>query len=140
MHEEISIHPEKHISTKAQRAQNLLEEVGLELEKRDICFEKTVHVSHDVHGFYRFKQQQDLVVHLQAYPGLSNKAVVMLTGRIMSYERMMAIRSRDCAPSKGNEHEAVVSDMNGLPSGSRHDWDAQQIVDLIVTDLKRMLQ
>jgi len=68
---------------------------------------------HDVHGFYRVNNE--LVVHIQGYPGMSKEDEMFVSMRLRDYQKMMQIRAIGRV-SVGNEHEA------NLPADLEIEW------------------
>ncbi len=90
--------------------------------------------THDVHAFYHLHQNVHpraisiggMVLHVQAYPGLSDEEGMQFSARYMDLEARDAAR-RDGA-TVGNEHQAVVG-MAATPD--RVIWDPVQLATLL---------
>ncbi len=87
----------------------LLREVGRGFERSGLVSSFEIFKEHDIHAFYRLSRDQDRVVHVQGYPGMSTESEARVFARLMDYNKMMEIR-RAGGVSIGNEHLAVVQD------------------------------
>lgn len=101
-----------------------------------------VEEAHDVHGYYSLtgnhlpktiggKAVNGLVVHLQAYPGLSSESQLVFMGRFMDAEQLALLRKQE-GIGLGNEHLAVVGNIRrDGPLQDQLPWHAASLVDLI---------
>src|SRR3989344_8109799 len=69
---------------------------------------------HDIHMYIYPKSDYGKIVHVQGYPGMSNKEEARVYGRVMDYGKFNAIRMSK-RESIGNEHDAVLPEMGVLP-------------------------
>jgi len=85
------------------------------------------HERHDIHTFLSIAGNEDQGVHIQAYPGMSSPDEARVWARLMSSERMMALR-RSGTPqgfdiSPGNEHDAVIKNFPNFEIGVMIPYD-----------------
>jgi len=71
---------------------------------------------HDIHAFYRLRPRSDQMLHVQAYPSMSNDLRLSIMARLMDYRRAMEIRAMGRSSiSPGNEHDAVIRRLKNFP-------------------------
>ena len=68
-------------------------------------FGTSIHPDKDIHAFYRLSKDPSKVIHVQAYPEMSNEIEARVFARMMNYENMVLTRKYK---SVGNENEAVI--------------------------------
>ena len=74
----------------------------------------SIHPDKDIHAFYRLSKNPSKVIHVQAYPGMSNKSEARVFARMMDYDSMILTRKYK---SVGNEHEAVIQSFPNFEDG-----------------------
>lgn len=100
---------------------DLLNETALDYSTRGLIFEAELFQAHDIHIFYRLSAKPQELVHVQAYPGMSNNLRLSIMARIMDYNQVRAIRTRNLNEerpriiSPGNEHQAVIRMLSNFP-------------------------
>lgn len=89
---------------------DLLTQVGSDLVSSDVVSGFELYSGHDVHAYYRYRQDPNSVIHVQAYPGLSDATSVNVFIREMDYQKLTELRAqmaKQGGPSIGNEGDAV---------------------------------
>lgn len=78
-------------------------------------------IGHDVQVFLKPDLNSNTIIHIQAYPGLSDADSLCLIIREMDCKKLMEIRAGAFPPSIGNEHEAVtgiIQEQTRIPNSS----------------------
>lgn len=104
------------------RASRTLSEVSTRLGKCGLISHTSIYSKDKVHGYYHMAEGVRLrvlgsslvssaVLHVQVYPGMSNRDWMMTWARVMDSDRLGEIRSGVPDPYTivGNEHEAAVA-------------------------------
>jgi len=115
----------------------LLLDVGKHYRNKGLV-EGEIKRGHDIHAFYRLTKNPSQVIHVQAYPGLSNENEARVWARMMNYDEMMEIRNSGRV-SPGNEHEATVRFFPNFDNGIMIPYDPEALkekLEEIVWDLR----
>lgn len=89
-----------------EKITQLFEKIGEKYEKRNLAV-VNIYQNNHVHIFCRLTKNLDKVIHIQGYPGNSNRKEIKVWARSMDYNKMMLIRKAE-GVSVGSEHEATT--------------------------------
>ena len=111
-------------TTYRERITAILEEIGAEYFAHGLAIPE-VHQGHDVHAFYALmfhpvgpgdNDPRIKTVHIQGYPGMSNRSEMRVYARLMDTLKIQEARAKGNI-SIGNEHEAVVQAFPNFQDG-----------------------
>ena len=113
----------------------LLNEVGMDFMNGSYAKSFELISDHDIHAYYRLAKDNDEVVHLQAYPGMSNEQEGRFFSRLMDYRGILAFRAlTNRCP--GNEHSAVTMPFINFGSGIKLPYSAKILEEMIQKNLR----
>lgn len=95
--------------------------------------------AHDVHAFVQLPE--NLVIHMQGYPGLSSDSQMYVSARLRDYSKMM--RERLSGTPAGNEHSANLPTKSRMTGGVMMAYSARSLksaLDEIVESLYEVPQ
>lgn len=112
-----------------QRVIGLLSEFGTRYLSEGLVRGFELHEGHDIHLYLLSAADWSNVIHVQGYPGMSNRSSegARINARRMNYEKLQTERQRGV--SVGNEHEAVTQVLPEFNSGvgTFVDWKGDEI-------------
>ena len=91
-----------------QKTIDLFFETSKNFLAKQVVNQVELYDSHDVHAYLRLSKFPEHVIHLQGYPGLSDKNLLTITGALMDYNKLQEIRLEG-KYEIGNEHLATVN-------------------------------
>lgn len=129
---------------KSQRAIEILGKAGILMFDRESSIsilDMQIHTdngitANDVHGFYEVYKSNDSIyvtrpiVHVQAYPGLSDEEELTVYGRIMDKRKLHEIRQFGNV-AIGNEHDAAEYTLYHGRTQEQIDWNPEALVGYI---------
>jgi hypothetical protein len=107
----------------------LLEKVGEDYATRGVA-EMEIYRGHDIHAYYILNSDPAKIIHVQSYPGMSDRSNARVYARMMNAPIMRKIRE-DGSASIGNEHEAVTERFANFGNGILIPYDAKVLEDLL---------
>lgn len=120
----------------SQKLTKLLEEIGKDFSEREVATME-LHHGHDIHAFYQLNADSKKVIHLQAYPGMSNDKQARVYARMMDYDKMMSIRASH-GVSIGNEHDAVIQPFANFEIGIFIPYDKDVLIGKLADNVDEL--
>lgn len=118
-----------------QRIRNVLWEVGSNFVERMVA-SFDIHVSRDIHGFYRLLEKPNRLVHVQAYPGISSRELMVVRASLMDYGEMIELRRKGI--EIGNEHDATKRILRNFGLGVQVPYDAQVLEEMLAESVPEL--
>ncbi len=97
----------------------LLADVGEDYASKKKIIKEDMEIEEDIHAFYRLYKDPEKVLHIQAYPSMSNKRNVKVRANILDYNKMIELRLSSNVPSRNGDKYNNGAVIQNIPKFKR---------------------
>ncbi len=96
-----------------------------------------LHQGHDVHAYYRLFEDNSKVIHVQGYPGMSDKNRARVWARLMDCSKIVDSIER-IGEVNGNEHDAVIQTFSNFGDGIYVPYDSKVLEEKLTENVQEL--